>query len=80
MKITVKAEDLPFDLNIPIPNVMIGSRLLTHVLRNFQLPFDLDSIAGRELKRCLQWMRKNHPGVPLVEVKASTGEEVTIMP
>lgn len=77
MKITVVAEDLPFPINIRVPNIMFASSLITQFV---DLPIDLDMFQGRDFARCLKWMRKHYPGVPLVEVEASTGERVTIMP
>lgn len=74
---------------IPLPTRFVFSGLSGHIIRKSlqaaklkegekvpAIPYEMLPLAGRDLLQ----MRKDYPGLPLVEVESSDGDHVVIFP
>lgn len=88
MKIIIKPAEGP-QIIIPLPTRFVFSGLSGHIIKKSlqaakleegeripAIPYEVLPLAGRDLLQ----MRKDFPGLPLVEVESSDGDHVTIYP
>lgn len=88
MKIIIDPADGP-RMVIPLPTRFVFSGFSGHIIRKSlraakveegeripAIPYEMLPLAGRDLLQ----MRKDYPGLPMVEVESADGDHVTIYP